>query len=84
MVAKDRIRILSWQSKELRNILKKDAFLRNVFDSLIGKDVTKKLLLLTRSVGEMNLDIACYRTGSLLYMHQEIMEAHATNITKGK
>lgn len=35
--------VISWRRNQLRNALRKGAFLKNIFDLLIGQDVTKKL-----------------------------------------
>ena len=40
---------LTWDSCELRRALKTDAFMKNVFNSLIGQDVTNKLLHLDQN-----------------------------------
>ena len=75
IVAHEDITFLSWDHKVLRKLLKKERFLQNVFDSLIGKDVTKKLLLVTKNVTEAQPGFAPFRAGSILYLHHEIVEA---------
>eukprot|EP00794_Sanderia_malayensis_P017687 gene17687-19455_t len=70
LVVRDSAVCLSWDSGTLRKILKKDRFLTNVFNSVIGQDVTRKLLRLNDNLADLlTEDIAKYRTGSIVYLH---------------
>lgn len=74
LTVRESIHCLTWNSNELRKILKTDQFLKNIFDSLIGQDVTKKLLRISGNMAELhtqkNLDD--YLTGSVVYLHKEV------------
>ena len=50
LVACEECTFLSWDASALRNSLRRDQFLKNVFNSLIGQDVTSKLLHLDRNI----------------------------------
>lgn len=75
LVASDDIQFLSWNRNTLRKLLKKENFLKNVFESVIGQDVTKKLLALTRNVSELRPGATAFKASSILYLHQDIIEA---------
>jgi len=75
LVAHEDIKFLSWNHRSLHKLLKKEKFLKNVFESIVGQDVTKKLLSLTRNLTQHGPGNAPFRAGSILYLHHEIIEA---------
>ena len=65
------MKCLTWDSEILSKLLRKDKFLTNVFNSIIGQDVTKKLLRLNSNLLDIRAeDIRNYRTGSIVYLHK--------------
>ena len=73
MVAQGDILFVEWKCEVLNKLLKKDKFLRTVFNSIICQDVTKKLMSLTKRTGLSHDPV-----GSVLYLHQVHIEKSAS------
>eukprot|EP00795_Rhopilema_esculentum_P013815 gene13815-4745_t len=73
LVAHGDILFVEWKFEVLNKLLKKDKFLRTVFNSIICQDVTKKLMSLTKRTGFSHDPV-----GSVLYLHQVHLEKSAS------
>ena len=54
IVALEESRLLVWNRDKLKLSISSDPYLQTVLDNILGKDVVKKLLLVTDSVGNQN------------------------------